>query len=514
MLSKLKYHSLPVLFLFAFAGVFSLSVVFSPYSTENFGHDAGIFAYVGYALTQGKVLYTGAWDNKGPLLYIIQALGIAINYRYGIFILEFTSLFVTLLFMYKTALFFIPRYVAAIDAALVTMPLTVTLEGGNLSEEWALPFTAIALYFIVKFFCNNYILKKYEMMIVGACIAAIVLLRLNIVMFIAVAVLGVIIHLIKKKQVKTLIDVALFAFIGFIIFVLPFAIYLIMTDSLSACLDSAYFGAVDAFSGITKMTIITNVSSMVFQFINSGAFTIIVLFVIILPFYMYKTKGHNNELKTLLLISYFGIFATLFGNSVSGAAHMHYFMSFIPVMLIPTIWFSKAIYSFLRTNNAKSFGSTAVVAALAIMICVNSTSVLRTNIISNLRDGTDSYLYTQYFKVSDYVKANSSPNDTVLLIGDGTAATSYYRAKRLAASNYFYYANGRFSEESKKNYANEIFSDIKENYPAIILFTNEEKMQDLVQHLDNPEDFNEFLNDNYVIDENDFSNITYLYVGE
>ena len=138
-LGKLKDHAVPVLFLLAVTSAFSLSALFCPYSRESFRHDAGIFAYIGYAITKGLPLYTGAWDNKGPLLYIINALGIVINYRYGIFILEFLALFITLFFMYKTALYFVPRYIAAISAALAFMPLTVSMEGGNLSEEWALP---------------------------------------------------------------------------------------------------------------------------------------------------------------------------------------------------------------------------------------------------------------------------------------------------------------------------------------------------------------------------------------
>ena len=198
--NSLKKHFVPVLFLVTAVFTFSFSMLFSPYSNETFGHDAGVFAYIGYAITQGKPMYTGAWDNKGPLLYFINALGIIINYRYGIYILEVISLFVTMLLMYKTALFFVPRYIALISTLLSVMPLTITLEGGNLSEEWALPFTAAAFYLIVKFFCGGYRLRRYEMMIVGACIAAIVLLRLNNIMFIAMSVLCIIIILLRKTS--------------------------------------------------------------------------------------------------------------------------------------------------------------------------------------------------------------------------------------------------------------------------------------------------------------------------
>ena len=262
------------------------------------------------------------------------------------------------------------------------------------------------------------------------------------------------------------------------------------------------------------MQLLINVSAMVFRFIDSGGFFIIILFVAIFPFYLYKTKGQDSTLKTLLLICFFALFATLIGNSLSGADHMHYFMSFIPVMLLPTVWFSKAIYSFFFTDHTKSFHATAVVAACAFIISVQSIPVLRANIIDNLRDGTDSYLSAQCMKVSDYVKAHSSPDDTVQLFGDEPAVTSYYRAKRIAASNYFYYANGRFSEDAKKTFANEIFKDIKENRPAIILFTSEDKYQDFIQHLDNPDDFAAFLQAHYTMDENDFSYVTYLRFEE
>lgn len=514
MLKTIKKHGIPILFLLVFTFAFSLSTYFSPYSKETFGHDAGIFAYIGYAITKGVPLYTGAWDNKGPLLYIINALGVSLNYRYGIYILEFISLFTTLFFMYKTASFFVPKYVAVIDAALAMMPLTITLEGGNLSEEWALPFTVIAFYFIVKFFYNKYFLKKYEMMAVGACIAAIILLRLNIIMFIAVAVLSVIIILIKEKQIKILLDVALYAFIGFIIFLLPFVVYLILTKSLFACLDTAYFGIVGSFSALTKMQLLTNISAMIFRFIQSGGFFIIIFFVLIFPFYYYKTKEQKSVLKTLLVICFFGLFATLIGNSISGVEHMHYFMCFMPVMLLPVVWFSKAIYSFLCSVNVKSFAAIAVIAAFSFILSVDSISTLRYNIIGNLRDGTELHLQSQAMKVSDFVKANSSPDDTVLLIGDATTVTSYYRAKRIAASNYFYYANGLFNDNAKNEFANEILKDTKENLPAIILFSNKLKLEDFLRHLDNPEDFTALLENNYVVNKNDFSYISYMRVGE
>ncbi|HEX8965368.1 MAG TPA: hypothetical protein VF820_02960, partial [Patescibacteria group bacterium] len=36
--------------------------------------DEGIYEVIGFALRHGRMLYTGIWDNKPPLLYIMYAL--------------------------------------------------------------------------------------------------------------------------------------------------------------------------------------------------------------------------------------------------------------------------------------------------------------------------------------------------------------------------------------------------------------------------------------------------------
>lgn len=509
MKKTLRRHAVPVLFLLGVTFAFSCSMRFFPLSSNTFGHDAGIFAYIGYAITEGVPLYTGAWDNKGPLLYLIDALGILISYRNGIFLLEFVSLFAALLFLYKTALLFAPRYISAICAAFSVMPLTVTLEGGNLSEEWALPFTAIAFYFIAKFFCQEYRLRRYEMMIVGACIAAIVLLRLNIIMFLAVAVLGVIIALVRRKRFRTLGEVFLFALAGFLLFTAPFVIWLAATDSLAACLDAAYLGVVGSFSPLSALKFVSNISGMVFSFVSCGGFFLILLFVAVFPFYWYQTRGSESPLKTLLILCFFGLFATLLGNSVSGAYHMHYFLCFLPVMLLPSTWFAMGIYDFLRGNHAKAFAATAVVAALAFGLTVDSLDTLRASVLNNL----DPSLNEGYLAISNYVTEHSDPDDKVLLLGSGTAVTSYYRARRLAASNYFYYANGRFSEEAKVSFADQILRDMEENHPRIILFAEESKWNDFTQHLDDPQAFQDLLARDYTKDETPCAFAAYLYTG-
>ena len=122
-------------------------------------------------------------------------------------------------------------------------------------------------------------------------------------------------------------------------------------------------------------------------------------------------------------------------------------------------------------------------------------------------------------KVVKYIEENSSPSDTVQVIGDKTAVTANYASKRLSSSKYFYYANGRFSEEYKNEFAVKIFEDITKNQPKIIMFSKENDlydidnlMEDFSNHCGNPEGLKQFLSENYETVENDFDYLIYQHI--
>lgn len=506
MLKKLKGQGLPIVILFGLSFAFSLTTVFSPISNETFGHDAGIFAYIGMALTKGEVLYTGAWDNKGPLLYFINALGILINYRYGIYLMELCSLFITSVFLYKTGLLFGSRFKALVCSVFCMLPLLSTLEGGNLSEEYALPFTTIAFYLIVKFFKNEFVLKKYEMIVVGACIAALAILRLNILAFLAVAVLGVIIVLLTKKEYKTLITVTVFALIGFVLFLIPFAIYLIKTDSLKMCIDTVYLGVLGFFSDISIFERVSNVIDMILDMRHSLALHFIVVYVVVFPICFIKNKSNRSLLDVLGAISFFGLFMTLVANSISGANHMHYFMCFIPALIIPVIWLMD---SFEKICD-KKYWKKAVLPVISLVLVV----VFGTNIHLLLIDCMGGLGKTRsriYDEMQMCITENTEPTDKIQVFGEGTAVTSYYSTNRLAASEYFYYANGRFSDESKVIFADEIAKDVISVKPKLIVFENEAKMNDFLKHLTDRQSWENLLESEYTVLETELCHMVYKY---
>ena len=505
MIKKSAKNFLPYIILFATAFIFSLTTHFSPFSKETFGHDAGIFAYIGMALTKGEVLYTGAWDNKGPLLYLLNALGIFINYRYGIYLIELCTLFITSVYLYKTGLLFVSRFKALVCAFFCMLPLFQTLEGGNLSEEYALPFTTAAFYLIAKFYKNEFVLKKYEMMLVGACIAAVLILRLNILAFLGVAVLGVIITLIIEKEFKQLTTVTVFALIGFFLFLAPFVIYLIKTDSLKMCIDTVYLGAMGFFSDISLFARLSNVFNMIIDMKSSGALYMVAFYVIFFPVHFIKNKANRSSLDILGIISFFGLILTLVANSLSGAYHMHYFMCFIPVLIVPAIWSIGKI----ETLCDKRYWAKKALPGIAFLLLFVFFANLYFPVMDSISE-IDPEKQIRYAGDEKYISENTDPGDRVQIIGGTVGVTANYRTNRLSASNFFYYANGRFSAESETYFADEISDDVYEMKPKLIMFETEERMNVFLTRLTDRQKWEDMIESEYTLQNVDFYHKVYM----
>ena len=55
---------------------------------SNCGGDACLFIYVAEGILQGEIPYLDRWDNKGPLLYLLHAIGLMTNEEWGIWAIQ------------------------------------------------------------------------------------------------------------------------------------------------------------------------------------------------------------------------------------------------------------------------------------------------------------------------------------------------------------------------------------------------------------------------------------------
>lgn len=104
--------------------------------------DSGIFLYFGSRILHGELPYRDLWDSKPPAIFYFNALGLFVGggSRWGVWLVELASIVVALLAGYAFLKRSFGKMAAFFSLALMAAHLALVLEGGNLPEEYGLPF--------------------------------------------------------------------------------------------------------------------------------------------------------------------------------------------------------------------------------------------------------------------------------------------------------------------------------------------------------------------------------------
>lgn len=145
--------------IFAVAAFLFLSIVSittSPFCIR-YGVDSEMFRMVGRMAHRGMVPYKDFFDHKGPVIITIEWLGCLIGEdRIGIFIVQFIFMMFTLIATYKLLRLRWSYKKSLILTLLMLCVLRVYYEGGNLTEEYCLPFLIWSCYLASKYMLQGY----------------------------------------------------------------------------------------------------------------------------------------------------------------------------------------------------------------------------------------------------------------------------------------------------------------------------------------------------------------------
>lgn len=227
MFDKIKKKNKPLIFI-----LFAIFFVISNSTITLSDGDSQIFLTIGKFWAQGKIPYADLFDHKGPFIFWIDMLSfIFTKSRYGVLFFEILSISITVFFFDKIAYLYTKNDKKSIIFSIFSLLfLTLTFEGGNLTEEYCLPFLTVSLYFTLQF------IEKYKTRVsfnhnlkhaffYGITFSICLLTRVTNAISLALSILIIMILLIKEKNFKNLFN-NMFSFIlGFSIIFLPFAIY-------------------------------------------------------------------------------------------------------------------------------------------------------------------------------------------------------------------------------------------------------------------------------------------------
>ncbi len=208
------------------------SLATSPLYPHNFSYDSAFFRFFGKEILEGKTPYTDIWDHKGPVLYFIQALGaIGGTTNKGtnvLFMMQLISLFLSVYFMYKIYQLSVgekaPLWTFPVILICTSSVFSLTIESGNLSEEWCLPMICCSFYLMVIYASNTETDPKHPLVfsfLHGIDLGLMLLIRANNALPVCAGLFVIGMYLLYKKCLKNAIANIFFGLLGIALVWIP-----------------------------------------------------------------------------------------------------------------------------------------------------------------------------------------------------------------------------------------------------------------------------------------------------
>lgn len=202
------------------------------------GGDSLQFQTIGKAWLDGKVPYRDLFDHKGPIIFLVNALGFLLGggTRYGIVILQVIALAVVIHYTLRLARLVSPnRLWGGIVLVFTLIAYARAYVQGNSVQEYSLPFIFASTYYLVRFLQQpkgtNHPLKYA--FLYGITIGVCLLTQFSNALLVAPGVLVVIILLIARRQWQNLWQNLALGLAGILTLILPFVIYFAIQGALS-----------------------------------------------------------------------------------------------------------------------------------------------------------------------------------------------------------------------------------------------------------------------------------------
>jgi hypothetical protein len=443
-------------------GVLFVLLPSSPFSSPLAMRDDGVFLYFGWRILNGELPYRDIWDHKPPVVYYINALGLALtnSSRWGIWFLEFIALLLAALIGY----YLIKKSFGTISAVLCSflwlLTLLAIIGGGNLPEVYVLPLQFGALWFAFDIDLPHHSSWRYFLIgFLGAI--AFLTKQTTIGIWIAI-ILYITIKRLKNGQARRWIHEILFFMIGSFAFLVPMAIFFGVHGALMQFWNDAFyynFFYVSSATGLLNR--LAPLINGIQQLAPLGLLQISMIgyvFAVILVIYKKDSFGKWLPLIIIGLIDYP---IELVLVSLSGETYNHYYITLLPVLTLfagTVFWVCNLqIIDWGMKNKAKDI---FVVSIIGIFLWSSVGTYI--NAVSNYKQIGGETAIT-------YIESTTSPNDYVLLWGAESSIN--FSAQRRSPTRFVYqyplYQEGYFDGTMIQ----EFLADIIKNRPRLIIDT-------------------------------------------
>ena len=424
----------------------------SPWNRSETITDSGVFLTVGTQMKNGLMPYRDTFDHKGPVLYIINYLGVLINETSGIIVFEFLALLVAVIFMYKIARLKIKNRYTSLFLTFIIFSLYLTfniIDRGNLTEEYAMPFIAISLFYYLKYLMGKKV-SYLNIGVIGFCFACVLMLRVNMVSIWAVFSIIIFVKMLLEKKFSELWKMVLSFLVGTLVVILPIFAWLFIGGAFSDFID-VYL----RFNMSYAKTGVNGIVSTIAYFLET---IILFLSAILTLYYNFIKKSSTNY--RLLWRSYLCAFVVAVVLAcMSGRNYPHYGMVLIPLTVFPFA----ALYSELESN--KEYNLILVVSLLLISVVYPAwLNTLKYTVNSFSHRQTGELVADSVLKPCELIEQYTSTSDKIVVYGN--RGYIYLRCNRLPASRYSY----QFPIAAvRPKILEEFFDEVAEEKPKVFI---------------------------------------------
>jgi hypothetical protein len=313
--------------MFALAGSALALLLFalhtSPLFPDVFGglDDSALFLLVGKGMAQGKVCYLELFDHKGPVMFILQALGYMVKGRTGVWMLECLACAATFFTAWETlVLLNVPKKIPLISGALLYLFL---IGKGNLTEEFSVPLVMLCLFLAVRWITGGRAAHPPAYgLIYGASFAALCLMKVTNAPVVAFIILWAFVSLARARLYKNLFTNLAAGVLGIALVAAPIFLWFYVNGALDDMLYATfvhnfYYARINAHA----------------PYINSYLFQNLLMYVPVVyavnaAWRVYR-RDKTKPALFVLYVAAMGFACLLYVNR-----YTHYFLMFVPVFIL------------------------------------------------------------------------------------------------------------------------------------------------------------------------------------
>ena len=465
-----------VFFIFALAFLFSLRCSTTIFKVGNMGADSAVFRYVAKVMLNGGMPYRDAVDHKGPLLYLLNVIGMTISEFKGVWWMELATFFGTFYLIYKIARMRCGKLSSLAVLLISSAPLFHYLGSGNYTEEYAMPFIAVSIYIFADYFLNKKV-SDFRLLVCGFSFGAVCLLRANMAVVWLVMCAGVLADHIynyisknddkdenKREKARELFrktgkQISLFI-VGAALMIAPVLLWLAVNHALKdfweqyIVFNSQYIGD-------------TTFAKQIKVFVDSANTPYILCSFLISVYFAVKKRKNFDILYVIFML------LSLITVSVSGRLYQRYSLILIPAFAYPfsllgnQLDFHLASNSSERRNYAASLITLYFVVILALPLWITALP-LPFEQFPNRNKTSFGAAETRTARV---IQENTSPDDRILVVGNWDVI--YLLSNRFCSSvQSFQSPLHSISPELKSRF----WEEMKDAVPPSIVVYNESQL--------------------------------------